>query len=124
MKNNGIMKKILVVDDDIDILKIVKIVLTPHDFVVKTTSRWQNILKPIKTFTPDLILMDIDLDGADGSEICQKLKRVTEIQQIPVILFSCHYVPEKYLKACDAQAFLSKPFEPSYLVKMIRHNLN
>ena len=48
MKNNGIMKKILVVDDDIDILNIVKIALTPHDFVVKTTSRWQNILKPLK----------------------------------------------------------------------------
>ena len=79
--------------------------------------------KTIKTFTPDLILMDIDLDGADGSEICQKLKRVTEIQQIPVILFSCHYMPETYLKACDAQGFLSKPFEPSYLLKMIRHNL-
>ena len=49
--------------------------------------------------------MDIDRDGADESEICKKLKQSEEAKQIPVILFSCHYMPETYLKACDAQGF-------------------
>ncbi len=118
------MKKILVIDNDIDVLHVVKLVLSYHDFVVKTTNKWQIILKTIKTFIPDLILMDIDLDGADGSEICKKLKKSEETKQIPVILFSCHQMPETYLKACEAQGFLAKPFEPAYLLKMIRHNLN
>ena len=98
--------------------------LSYHDFVVKTASRWQIIPKTIKSFILDPILMDIYLDGADGSEICKKLKQSEETKQIPVILFSCHYLPDTYLKACYAQGFLAKPFEPSYLLKMIRHNLN
>ncbi|MBA2561688.1 MAG: response regulator [Chitinophagaceae bacterium] len=125
MKDKSTMKKILVVDNDIDILNVVKLMLTYHDYVVKTTSKWQNISQTIKTFIPDLILLDIDLDGADGGDICKKIKQSTEIpQQLPVILFSCHYMPEEYLKACDAQGFLAKPFETSYLLKLIKHNLN
>ena len=118
------MKKILVVDDDIDTLSVVDLVLTHHDFIVKTTSRWQIISKTIKTFIPDLILLDIDLGDADGGDICKKIKQSKESQQVPVTLFSIHYMPEEYLKACDAQGFLTKPFETSNLLEMIRHNLN
>ena len=118
------MKKILVIDDDVDILNVVKIMLTHHDFVVETTSRWQIILKTIKTFIPDLILLDIDLNGADGGDICQKVKQLEEFREVPVILFSCHHLPRRYLRACDAQGFLAKPFEQSDLIKIIQHSLN
>ena len=117
------MKKILVVDDDIDTLSVVDLVLTHHDFIVKTTRRWQIISKTIKAFIPDLILMDIDLGGADGGDICKKLKQSKETKQVPVILCSV-LMPEEYLKACNAQGFLTKPFETSNLLEMIRHNLN
>ena len=117
------MKKILVVDDDTDMLNLVDILLTHHHFVVKTISRWQIISKTIKSFIPDLILMDIDLGGADGGEICKELKRSKETQQLPVILFSA-LMPEDYLTVCDAQGFLSKPFQASNLIKIIKHNLN
>ncbi|MBA2563690.1 MAG: response regulator [Chitinophagaceae bacterium] len=118
------MKKILVVDDDVDILNVVELMLTHHDFIVKTTSKWQIIPQTIKAFNPDLILLDIDLDGADGSDICKKIKQSKKTQQLPVILFSVHYMPEEYVKACNAQGFLAKPFETSNLVELIRHNLN
>ena len=52
------MKKILVVDDDVDMLDVVELVLTHRDSVVKTTFKWQIISKTIKTFTPDLISLD------------------------------------------------------------------
>ncbi len=118
------MKKILVVDDDADILDVVELVLTHHDFVVKTTSRWQMILDTIQTFSPDLILLDVDLGGADGGDLCKKLKQLKESQQVPVILFSIHNKPEEYLKTCDAQGFLAKPFASTNLLEIIRHNLN
>jgi len=118
------MKKILVVDDDTDILNVVKLVLSQHDFKVKTTTRWQLIAKTIKAFIPDLILMDIDLGGADGGDLCKKLKQSKEGHLVPVILFSIHYMPEEYLKECDAQGFLAKPFESTNLLQIIRHNLN
>jgi two-component system phosphate regulon response regulator PhoB len=117
------MKKILVVDDDADILNVVDIMLTFHDFIVKTTSKWKMISKTIKTFIPDLILLDIDLRGADGGDLCIKLKKSKVTQHIPVILFS-GLMPEDYLKACNAQGFLNKPFESSDLLEIIRHNVN
>ena len=118
------MKKILVVDNDIDALNVVKVVLTDHHFIVKTISRWQIVSKTVKTFMPDLILLDIDLEGKDGSEICKDLKDKEETKHLPVILFSGHRMPEEYLKACDAQGFLAKPFGPAGLLKIISENLN
>ena len=117
------MKKILVVDDDVGILNAVDILLTHHNFIVKTTSEWQIISKTIKAFTPDLILLDIDLGGADGGDICIELKKSKDTQHLPVILFSA-LMPEDYLKTCNAQGFLNKPFESSDLLEIIRHNVN
>ena len=116
------MKKILVVDDDADILNVVDVVLTRNDFIVKTTSKWQIISKIIKAFIPDLILLDIDLRGADGGDLCIELKKSKVTQHLPVILFS-GLMPEDYLKACNAQGYLNKPFESSDLLEIIRHNL-
>ncbi len=117
------MNKILVVDDDKEILNVVKVLLTGNQYVVKTVRKWQSILNTIKTFMPDLILLDIDLRGADGGDICRKLKHSKKTQQVPVILFS-GIMPEEYLKASYAQGFLLKPFEQSDLLKIISHNLN
>ena len=117
------MKRILVVDDDVDILNVVDIMLRQHDFIVETTNEWQMISKTIKTFIPDLILLDIDLRGADGGDICIKIKKSKVTQHLPVILFS-GIMPEDYLKVCNAQGFLNKPFESSDLLKIIQQNLN
>ncbi|MEP6595980.1 MAG: response regulator [Ginsengibacter sp.] len=117
------MNKILVVDDDKEILNVIKVLLTANQYVVKTIRKWQSILNTIKTFMPDLILLDIDLRGADGGDICRKLKHSKKTQQVPVILFSA-LMPEEYLKESNAQGFLPKPFEQSDLLTIIRHNLN
>ena len=117
------MKKILVIDDDVDMLHVVNLVLTDKGFIVKTTNRWQIISKTIETFIPDLILLDIDLGGADGGDICKEIKSSTATRHLPVILFSA-LMPEDYFKACNAQGYLNKPFKPSELVEVIRHNLN
>src|SRR5688500_15828892 len=111
------MKKILVVDDDTDALSVLDLVLTQHNFIVKTISKWQTVSKVIASFNPDIILLDIDLGGADGGEICKKLKESKETQDVPVILCSV-LMPEDYLTACNAQGFLTKPLETSDLLKI------
>ncbi len=118
------MKKILVLDDDIEILYVVELILTHHNFIVKTTNRWSVISKTIESFLPDLILMDIDLGGADGGDICKNLKQIKENKEIPIILLSGYNMPDKYVKDSKAQGFLNKPFEPSDLVKLIKQKLN
>jgi two-component system alkaline phosphatase synthesis response regulator PhoP len=118
------MKKILVIDDSSEMLYAVDLILTHNDFIVKTTPRWSIVQKTIDNFSPDLILLDIDLDGADGGTICKTLKENKENYKIPVILFSAHNMPEDYIRDVEAQGFLNKPFGSSDLLKIIRDNLN
>lgn len=118
------MKKVLVIDDEIEILYVVEIILKHNRFIVKTLSEWSGIAKTIEDFAPDIILLDIDLNGADGGDICKKLKLSKQAQQIPIILFSGYKLTEKYVKESHAQGFLLKPFESSNLVKIISDNLN
>lgn len=118
------MNKILVVDDDTDILTVVEIVLSMNNYVVKAISRWEAISHTLETFSPDLILLDVALGGADGREICKQLKNSDETQHIPVILFSAHYDLINNIQGCMANGFVTKPFETSYLLETIRKNLS
>jgi DNA-binding response OmpR family regulator len=118
------MKKILVVDDDIDILTLVKMTLTLNGFDTETLSRWEGIDHSIEKFRPDLILLDVSLGGADGREICRRLKSQEDTQHIPVILFSANIEMEKSLENCNAQAFISKPYDLNYFLQTIRSNIN
>ena len=114
------MKKILIVDDDTDILTVVEIFLSMNKYIVKAIPKWQDIADTIKSFSPDLILLDVALSGADGRDICKRLKKSTETQHIPVILFSAHNDLENYTHGFMADGLIAKPFEIPYLLETIR----
>lgn len=116
------MKRVLVVDDDIDILTVVQLLLRMNHYLVEAASRWQNVYNTIKSFSPDLILLDVALSGADGREICRQLKRSNKTRHIPVILFSACYDLANNLKECMANGLITKPFERSCLLETIRNN--
>ena len=118
------MNKILVVDDDLDILTLVQIMLSMNNFKVEGISRWEDINNRITDFKPDLVLLDVSLAGADGRDICKKLRQTKETQDIPVILFSANAHMGNYVEESLAQAFISKPFELSHLIETIRIHLN
>lgn len=118
------MDRILLVDDDIDVLSVVKMMLSEKGFQVHAISDWKDIEGSIKMFYPDLILLDVHLGDADGRNICKQLKESENTRHIPVILFSAIYDLQNNLKECRAEAFLSKPFEPSRLIETIKSNLN
>ena len=120
---NTPMKKVLIVDDDIDILTVVQILLSMHNYNVQAIPKWQDITNTIKSFTPDLILLDVALSGADGRVICKQLKQSNETQHIPVILFSAHYDLANNIQDCMADGLVTKPFETSYLLETIRKNI-
>ena len=117
------MNKILVVDDDADILAVVELILNANDFNVKTISRWEDISHSIQNFSPDLILLDVALGGADGRAICTALKKSVDTKHIPVILFSAQYDLVNNMQGCMANGMVAKPFETSYLLETIRKNI-
>lgn len=114
------MDKILVVDDDFDILTLVKMSLSLNGFSVEATPRWEDVDHTIHEFWPDLILLDVSLAGADGREICRKIKSAGDTMHIPIILFSANAEMEKSVENCNAQAFIAKPYELSHLLFTIR----
>ena len=117
------MNKILVVDDDLDILTLVKTILTVNNFTTEILSQWEHIYSTIETFQPNLILIDISLSGADGTEICRTLKQNPETMSIPVILFSANVEMGKRALDCGAQGYLSKPFSIKELIDAIEKNI-
>ncbi len=117
------MHKILIVDDDIDILMLVKMSLTMNNFQVDAVSKWEDIDTRIIAFAPELILLDISLEGADGRVICKNLKAAPQTSHLPVILFSANTELGKTFRNYDAQDFVEKPYQLAHLLQTIRQHL-
>jgi DNA-binding response OmpR family regulator len=103
-------RRILVVDDDQDILESICIFLHSEGFSVKTTPHADEILSCIVEFKPHLILLDVLLSGYDGRQICKMLKQHPEFKHIPVMLLSAHPSVVKTYKDYGAEEFVAKPF--------------
>src|SRR5256885_10512230 len=113
------MSKVLVVDNDVDVLTVVKLILSANGFVVEAISDWRNTFEKIESFNPQLILLDVSLGGEDGRNICRKIKSGTAHKNIPVILFSAK-IGEIALEDCKADGFIAKPFDATHLVTMLK----
>ena len=117
------MNKILVVDDDPDILSLVETILSMHHFDVEAILKWEEIDNRVLSHQPDLILLDVSLSGADGRDICKRIKQTKETQHLPVILFSANSSMGDDIASCYAEDFIAKPFELSHLVNTIKLHL-
>eukprot|EP01037_Dinobryon_pediforme_P003766 gene3766-3812_t len=81
-------KRILVLDDNHDILDIVHETLTYEQFEVQSTSRSETVIPLVETFSPNLVILDYKVAGANGGEICRQIKSHPDFKDIPVIIFS------------------------------------
>jgi DNA-binding response OmpR family regulator len=114
------MKKVLVVDDDKDILTVVKILLSMHGFAVEAIAKWEEIYDKVEKFRPDIILLDVALGGQDGRVLCKELKTEKKSSHIPIVLFSAnHGILETYNEYL-ADDFIAKPFDVSNLLDKLR----
>ena len=115
--------KILIADDDPGIRDIFKIVLTKAGYDIEVKEDANEIFEN-KFNIPDLFLVDKLLSGIDGLDICHYLKSNEQTSHIPVIMVSAS--PGIGIAATKAGAddFVEKPFELSYLLKVIERNIN
>ncbi len=114
------MNSVLIVDDDPDILEMVKLVLTTYDLKVECISSAASLVPAITKYEPDVVLMDIYLGEADGRDLCSSLKASDRFRHIPVILYSAGHITTSSVKASHADDYLTKPFDNLQLVKKIR----
>ena len=119
------MKRILAVDDNDDILEVLRYILEDSGYEVDTLSDGHFLFDKIKEHTPDLILLDIMLGDMDGRELCKMLKSNVETQDIPIIMISASHGLSERFKPCDApDDFLAKPFDISELLDKVQTQLS
>ena len=112
-------KKILVVDDEPDILEFLQIIFEEAGFLVATTEKGDYLEKLNNGSLPDLVLLDMLLSGKDGREIVKQLKSQARTKHIPVIMFSAHPSAEKTALEAGADDFVEKPFDIDTLLEKI-----
>ena len=111
--------RILVVDDDPNILKFVSANLTARDYTVTTASDGAQALDTLNRHMPDLIILDIMMPRVDGLTVC---RRIREFSPVPIIILSAREQEEQKIQALDlgADDYLTKPFGVRELLARVR----
>jgi DNA-binding response OmpR family regulator len=117
------MEKILIIDDDPDVITVLQLLLKKKGYLVATASREGEAYEQVATFHPDLIVMDVLLSGVDGRDICKKLKSTENLKDILIIMFSGHPSAQKNYAEFGADDFLPKPFQSARLLERIEAHL-
>lgn len=115
--------KILIVDDDLDILAVMQLLFKTKGYDVMTISKGEEVFDRIKVFHPDLILLDVLISGNDGRDICRKLKQTSSTRTIPVVMFSANPAAADTINEYGADDFIHKPFEVTDLLNTINKHL-
>lgn len=115
---------ILVVDDDEDVLFLMKRTLQSEGYDTSISPNGENMMDIITQSPPDMILLDIHMKGVDGGTICQLIKTNQTTCDIPVIMFSANENIAAITKQCGADGYIKKPFEPTQLKQAIQQILH
>ncbi|MEJ6978935.1 response regulator [Pedobacter sp. P351] len=118
-----LQKKIVLVEDEDDVRESIKILLLDAGYEVKDAPDAVNIFDILKDFEPDVILLDLFLEHADGKEICKSIKQNPLTSHIPVIVISGSADIYNTIIECGANDVVSKPFIPATLLRRIERQL-
>ena len=118
------MAKILIVDDNPDVLQVMQLLLGSRGFEVDVTTKGEETFTKTEIFSPNLIFLDVHLAGMDGREISKQLKTTQETKHIPVILFSANIIHGNSLSESLADDFIAKPFDIHDLVLKVNKLIN
>ena len=118
--------RILVVDDDRELVELLRFNLDQAGFVVSVAKDGAEGLKAARTFGPDLILLDLMMPEIDGFEVCEILKRDRLTARIPIVMLTA--MSGQLARAAGlgagATQYICKPFSPKVLLGQIKAILN
>jgi DNA-binding response OmpR family regulator len=117
------MSKIVIVDDSRDLLEALKFFLEEKGYEVETATREHDLISLVKSFSPDLIILDIYLQGEDGREICKELRRHEETKYLCILMFSASTKAHSNYKEYGADGYIEKPFGLNEIVDKIESTL-
>jgi len=121
------MRKILVVDDEEDVLQILEKRLNSSGYQVITAKNGREAIEKASRELPNLILLDIFLPDIDGGEVAQQLRENETTKDIPVIFLSCLFTKEDEKRGGHLRGgnfFVAKPFEFNELLDIINRSVS
>jgi CheY-like chemotaxis protein len=113
------MSRILIFDDDTDILELCALVLQTRGYETEVETSCRNVIARIKEAKPDVILMDNWIPDIGGIRATQLIKNTKETRSIPVIFFSASNDIENIFKEANADYYLKKPFDIAVLERVV-----
>jgi DNA-binding response OmpR family regulator len=107
-------KKILVIDDDPELRKLVEAILKPLEFTVHLANSGEDGLRQAYAVHPDLVILDVNMPGMNGYEVCTRLR---EFSNFPILMLTARVNENDMLRGFNAGVddYLGKPFRPSEL---------
>ena len=118
-------KKILIVDDNEDVSKGLRILFRAHDYVTVIAGDAVTAISQAKSESPDLIVLDLGLPAGDGYLVMERLANIEAVASVPVIVFTARDEEnhrERSLQA-GAKAFFQKPVDPAELLLAVKQIL-
>ena len=115
-------EKILVVDDEEDLLKLLRYNLENNGYQVECVMTGEEALEKVRSYTPDLIILDLMLPGIDGLDTCRILKNDSRTSTIPVIMLTARGEESDIVIGLElgAEDYVTKPFSPRVLSARIK----
>ena len=114
-------KRILLIEDDIDIVELVNMILTRAGYEVSVCENGRDALKTIKKVRPHLILLDLMLPGMDGKSIVTEMNKDEEINATPVLILSALEAAEHmFIGHPQIKGVCFKPFSPNGLLHKVK----
>lgn len=114
-------KKVFIAEDEDDSLQSLKKLLTMSDFEVDGTTNSKEIISRVKSYKPDIILLDLLMPNLGGMEICEMLNNDTEVKHIPIIIISALGSETDIKKAYQLGVvdYITKPYEYKNVIAKI-----
>jgi len=115
-----IMSKLLILDNSTDLLYALKFFFERNGYNAKTLSRGCDLIPEVKSFNPDVVMLDVNVNGYDGKEICKMLRNDAETKQLGILITSASPAKLQDYKQYMADDFIEKPFDLDILEQKVR----
>lgn len=114
--------KVLLVDDEQDIIELLKYNLEREGYQVATALNGRDAIKQAKQYRPDLIVLDIMMPGMDGVEVCNQLRQMPEFKQTLITFLSARAEDYSQIAGFEAGAddFITKPVRPKVFLSKVK----
>jgi DNA-binding response OmpR family regulator len=118
------MKKILIIEDEKDIVDIATMILEDEGYEVSSFTEFSDFETKVTDSHADLVLLDLNLNGYSGEQICRYIKGSKHLKQTSVVLMSANKNIREVKEAAGADGFICKPFDLSHFIDTIKAHIS